>query len=221
MPATQCLQSLHNGQQCNAPAVNGTLFCRHHDPQHELDQERRRKERAKEPFFLPPFSDDAGVLDCVTAVLNGLSDRVIKRPEADTFLQGLKFAVRLMEKLDQAARTSRPVSIESENFYQQPPLYQEELIETPEPGTPDQLRDQTLPRRAVRNMAGNTEPQPITRRPSDQALARLAASGNQKAADFLDRLHQSRQEAHPSTDDQFVKELIAKSPKRDTRFTRA
>ncbi len=99
----QCLQCLSNGEQCNAPAVNGTLFCRHHHPQREIDLEREWKLRQSQPFSIPPLQDRTCILAAVNAVLAALADRVIKRSEADTFIHGLKFAAKLMTEIDQGA----------------------------------------------------------------------------------------------------------------------
>ena len=96
MSATHCLQALDNGEQCKAPAVDGSRFCRHHDPHRDLNEERKLKLRQKQPFSLPDFNDNAGIVVAIKAVLNAMADRRIKRSEADTFVHGLKFAARLL-----------------------------------------------------------------------------------------------------------------------------
>ena len=147
----QCLQSLNNGQQCNAPAVNGTLFCRHHDPQREIElekeDERKRKERQSRPFALPHFHDKVGVFAAVPAVLNGLSDRVIKRSEAQTYLFGLKFADRLMAEIEQTA--TGPSALPSEGHLIEPtPFVPDHGQKQPVPFNPARLyRDHASPAR--------------------------------------------------------------------------
>jgi len=147
----RCLQALNNGEQCNAPAVNGTLFCRHHDPQREIElekeDERKRKERQSRPFALPHFHDKVGVFAAVTAVLNGLSDRVIKRSEAQTYLFGLKFADRLMAEIEQTATC--PSALPSEGHLIEPtPFVSDHGQKQPVPFNPARLyRDHASPAR--------------------------------------------------------------------------
>lgn len=218
---TQCLQSLDNGEQCKAPAVLGSKFCRHHDPHRDLGEERKLKLRQKQPFTLPDFNDNAGIVAAVKAVLNALADRRIKRSEADTFIHGLKFSAKLMAEFGQAGGTFFPAFLG--HPMEQPPLRADddvweptlcdidEFNDTIQNGTPDELIGQIVEKQKawIRNRAQSTqpqpvehpqpqpvehpqprpvehaEPQPVTRRPSNQALARLAAAGNQKAAQFL------------------------------------
>ena len=195
MPAPQCLQSLDNGQPCNAPQVNGSKFCRHHDPQRELEQERQMKLRQKQPFSLPDFNDNVGIVVTIKAVLNAMADRRIKRSEAETFLHGLKFAGRLIAEINQAGGTSFADPHSGHDVWV-PTLFDiDEFCDTIQNGTPEQLIGQIVAKQKARtrNTAEPAQPrlieraqsQPVTRRPSNQALARLAASGNQKAAEFL------------------------------------
>ena len=171
--STRCLQALNNGEQCNAPAVNGTLFCRHHDPQREIDfereEERQRKLRLSQPFALPSFHDKVGVLEAVKAVLNGLADRKIKRSEADTLLSGLKFAGKLITEIEMEAV---PVSVPfGGDLYQPASLHHHESIGT---GATDPFLEQL---RAKDEAWARDRAQGInSRRPSNQALARLVAS---------------------------------------------
>jgi hypothetical protein len=199
MPATQCLQSLDNGEQCKAPALDGSLFCRHHDPQREMDEERKMKLRQKQAFSLPEFYNKAGIVAAITAVLHAMADRRIKRSEADTFIHGLKFAAKLITELTEAGDTSFQTLMgmasmpsyapgaSTDDIYNPTPQNLEEHMDTRQNGTPDQVGEQMAPRQEAwtRRKAEIAEPQPITRRPSNRALARLAARGNQEAVQFL------------------------------------
>ena len=164
--STRCLQALNNGEQCNAPAVNGTLFCRHHDPQREIDfereEERKLKLRRSQPFTLPSFHDKVGVLEAIKAVLNGLADRVIKRSEAQTLLYGLKFAAQLMDEIEQASTGN--------DLYDHAELPTENI----ETGA---IAPFLAELRAKHEAWAQDKAQGInSRRPSNQALARLVAS---------------------------------------------
>jgi len=178
MPATQCLQALNNGQRCQAPAVNGTLFCRHHDPQPEIEEERRLELRRTQPFSLPEFHDKAGIFVAISAVLHGVSDRKIKRSEAETYLLGLKFASRILTEMQQAGTSPFP-ALPEEPFFAEV---------TGPPGV------QAI--RASQTPSAQNEENPFPdRRPSDRALARLAASrglefipGKHTAEDLLEQL---------------------------------
>ena len=165
--STRCLQALNNGEQCNAPAVNGTLFCRHHDPQREIDfereEERKLQLRRSQPFALPSFHDKVGVLEAIKAVLNALADRKIKRSEAQTYLYGLKFAAQLMDEIEQASTGN--------NLYDPAELDHAESIET------GPLAPFLAELKAKHEAWTRDKAQGVTsRRPSTQALARLVAS---------------------------------------------
>ena len=175
MPATQCLQSLMNGERCQAPAVNGTLFCRHHDPQKEIEYERKLKQRQTEPFQLPDFDDKRGLFIAIKSVLHAFSDRKIKRSEAETYLYGLKMADKVMTALDEAAHS--PLAELFDAITQSPEADDAEYIdddsEAPEPfRTPLHAQRRAMP--PVPHPHG--EQHEMERRPSDQVLARLAAS---------------------------------------------
>ena len=159
----ECAQSLINGEKCAAPAVTGTLFCRHHDPQREIDEERRGKLREQGKFSLPDFHDKAGLLAAIRAVLDAMAERIIKRSEAQTFLCGLKFAAQIMKELDQEGGTSFQAHADvSDDPHTQSPV------------TPDQILHQISTGQVpfVHPRAGTKG----FRRPSNRALARLAAS---------------------------------------------
>ena len=209
MSAPQCLQALDNGRQCKAPAVDGSRFCRHHDPQSNLDEERQLKLRQKQPFSLPDFNDNPGVVIAVKAVLNALAERRIKRSEADTFMHGLKFVAKLMTEIQLAGGASLPIGPpRPEDDVWEPNLFDiDEFYDSMQNGTPDELISQIVAKQKawLRQRSHSAQPQPIerfqsperlqmmdrpqpgsvTRRPSDQAIARLAAAGNQKAIQFL------------------------------------
>ena len=177
MPATQCLQSLMNGERCQAPAVNGTLFCRHHDPQKEIEYERKLKQRQTEPFQLPDFDDKRGLFVAIKSVLHAFSDRKIKRSEAETYLYGLKMADKVMTALDEAAHS--PLADLFDAITQSPeaddPEYMDDEPETRYPvRTPVPLHAQ--PRATPPIPHSHGEQHETERRPSDQVLARLAAS---------------------------------------------
>jgi hypothetical protein len=107
MMSTQCTHTLATGEPCNAPAVSGTPFCRHHYPQLPL-KDPKPSPPVADNFTLPPIRDKACILAAIIEVLNAMADRRIKRSEAETFIHGLKFAARLMTEIDEECIPSFP-----------------------------------------------------------------------------------------------------------------
>jgi len=172
---TNCLQSLHNGEQCTAPAVNGSLFCRHHDPQRPPRQARERS-RDLEPLVLPPLLDKPSMLLALNEVFQALGEGRIKRSVAETLLSAIKLALRLVTEIEAAGFGAFP----ADEDLQPTQAGHDQFGRIMQHGSPHQLREH-MPTGPARS----EEPRAVTRRPSDQALARLAASGNQAAAEFL------------------------------------
>jgi hypothetical protein len=105
--STNCTHTLATGEACNAPAVSGTPFCRHHYPQLPL-KDPKPSPPVPEKFELPPIRDKDSILAAIIEVLNAMADRRIKRSEAETFIRGLKFAARLMTEIDEECIPSFP-----------------------------------------------------------------------------------------------------------------
>jgi len=105
--STECTHTLATGEPCNAPAVSGTPFCRHHYPQLPL-KDPKPSPPVADNFTLPPIRDKACILAAIIEVLNAMADRRIKRSEAETFIHGLKFAARLMTEIDEECIPSFP-----------------------------------------------------------------------------------------------------------------
>lgn len=187
----QCLQALNNGEQCNAPAINGSHFCRHHDPQTIREQLKTKSRDNHPPFALPLLQDKSSVLHAINEVLRALADRLIKRSEADTFIHGIKFAARVIAEIEQSGGAiesgqfnsaapvpgSRPES-RNDDAYRSALLDLDEFLDTMQNGTPEQLIEQIKAKQPAgdRNRDGAPKLAPIALRPTEQALAHLAAS---------------------------------------------
>ena len=119
--STDCSHTFSSGQNCHAPALEGSSLCRHHDP-------RKRAEAAQRDdlgtFDLPEFHDAHGVLLALNAVLQAMSKRKIKRSEAATFLYGLQLATRIVRELKQAAGDQQAAAFSPEPA---PPALDESL----------------------------------------------------------------------------------------------
>jgi hypothetical protein len=103
----QCSQSLNSGQRCNAPAVNGSKFCRHHDPQRPL-KPAREESRDSEPLNLPPLLDKPSFLIALNTVIHALAEGRIKRSVAETLFCSIKFANRLLNEIAEAGLSVFP-----------------------------------------------------------------------------------------------------------------
>jgi len=93
-----CSQSLRDGKQCNAPAVNGSNFCRHHDPQRPA-RPLQEESSDKEPLILPPLTDKCSVLVALDEIIHALAEGRIKRSVAETLISAIKLVSRLMNEL--------------------------------------------------------------------------------------------------------------------------
>jgi hypothetical protein len=96
---TEFTHTHESGHTCKSPAIRGTSLCFNHTPHQNI---KRRQHHEYEPFELPPLHSKNAVLVAVSQVLYRLSMRRIKRSEADTLLYGLKFAERIMTKIDES-----------------------------------------------------------------------------------------------------------------------
>ena len=149
-----CSQILANGQRCNAPAVNGSKFCRHHDPQRPLKPVQKSEEH--EPLTLPPLNDKQCLLAALNEVLHALAEGRIKRSAADTLLSGIKFAHRLMNEIAQAgeslpalARNTRPQTIAlaastdhtKSDLFNPAPQYTGHTLHDPDPATARMVKE--------------------------------------------------------------------------------
>jgi len=94
----QCTHSLSNGNPCNAPAVNGSKFCRHHDPQRPL-RPVQEEPRDNEHLVLPLMEDPWAVLIALNEVIHALAEGRIKHSVAATLLSGIKLVSRLVNQL--------------------------------------------------------------------------------------------------------------------------
>ena len=103
----KCYQTLPNGQRCSAPAMNGSKYCRHHDPQRPPRQPEEESNNTG-LLSIPRLVDKPSILAAVNEVLAALGEGRIKRSAAETFLAGIKLANRLINEIAQAADTATP-----------------------------------------------------------------------------------------------------------------
>ena len=102
----RCLQTLENGQRCNAPATDTSKYCRHHDPA----QPAKEASAEMEPLNLPPVVDRPAALAAINIVLQALGEGRIKRSVADTLLSAIKLAVRLISEIAESGETISPAT---------------------------------------------------------------------------------------------------------------
>jgi len=106
----RCLQTLENGQRCNAFATDTSKYCRHHDPQ--LPAKPAKETSAEmEPLHLPLIIDRSSALTAVNIVLQAMGERRIKRSVAGTFLSGIKLASRVLTEMAEAHETLSPADM--------------------------------------------------------------------------------------------------------------
>jgi len=103
----RCPQTLDNGQRCSALAINGSKYCRHHDPQRP-PKPAREESRESEPLLLPPLFDKPSILAALNEVVQALAGGRIKHSVADTLLHAIKLAARLVTELDEAGLSIHP-----------------------------------------------------------------------------------------------------------------
>ena len=106
----RCLQTLENGQRCNAPAIDTSKYCRHHDPQLPP---KSAKEPEMEPIHLPLIIDRPSALKAINIVLQAMGETRIKRSVAGTLLSGIKLATRLITEMAEAGETLSPADMHS------------------------------------------------------------------------------------------------------------
>jgi hypothetical protein len=100
----RCPQTLDNGQRCSALAINGSKFCRHHDPQCP-PRPAKEEPPESEPLILPPLVDKPSILAALNEVVQALAGGRIKRSVADTLLSAIKLANRLLTEIEEAGLT--------------------------------------------------------------------------------------------------------------------
>ena len=93
-----CTQSLENGKSCNAPAMNGSKFCRHHDPQRP-PRPAKEESRESETLVLPSLHDKYSILVALDEILHALAEGRITRSVAGTLISGIKVCSRLVSEL--------------------------------------------------------------------------------------------------------------------------
>src|SRR5690348_14978527 len=103
----RCLQTLENGQCCNAFATDTSKYCRHHDPA----KPAKEASAEMEPLHLPLIIDRSSALTAVNIVLQAMGERRIKRPLAGTFLSGIKLASRVLTEMAEAHETLSPADM--------------------------------------------------------------------------------------------------------------
>jgi hypothetical protein len=104
--APRCYQSLDNGQRCNAPAILGSKFCRHHDE--HAPKQARPEARESEPLHLPSLVDKPSALAALNQVVQALGDGRIKRSVAQTLLSAIKLASHLITEIAEAGLSVIP-----------------------------------------------------------------------------------------------------------------
>ena len=104
--APRCYQSLDNGQRCNAPAILGSKFCRHHDE--HAPRQTKPEARESEPLHLPSLIDKPSALAALNQVIQALGDGRIKRSVAETLLSAIKFGARLLTEIAEAGLSVLP-----------------------------------------------------------------------------------------------------------------
>jgi hypothetical protein len=107
--APRCYQSLDNGQRCNAPAIMGSKFCRHHDE--HAPKQAKPEARESEPLILPSLVDKPSALAALNQVIQALGDGRIKRSVAETLLSAIKFGARLLTEIAEAGLSVLPTPI--------------------------------------------------------------------------------------------------------------
>ena len=103
----RCFHTLDNGQRCSAPAIMGSKFCRLHDLERS-PKPARQESREPDPLNLPLIVDKPSSLAAVNEVLQAMSERRIKRSEAQTLLSGIRFAARLAVEIAEEGLTQLP-----------------------------------------------------------------------------------------------------------------
>lgn len=105
-----CSQSLENGRRCNAPAITGSRFCRHHDPQRPARPVVEEKACETEPLVLPTILDKQSALAALNLVVQALAEGRTKCSVAQTLLSAIKFAARLIHEIAEAGETVSPAA---------------------------------------------------------------------------------------------------------------
>ena len=97
-----CTQSLENGKPCNAPAINGSAFCRHHDQQRPSRTTHNEKAPETQLLDLPDINDKQAALVAINEIIQALAGGRIKRSVAQTLLSAINSITRLMDQIMEA-----------------------------------------------------------------------------------------------------------------------
>lgn len=93
-----CSQTHDNGKPCNAPAMIGSKFCRHHDPQ-RTQRPSQQKAPEHEPLTLPDINNKQCALVAINEIIQALASGRIRRSVAQTLLSAINSATRLMDQI--------------------------------------------------------------------------------------------------------------------------
>lgn len=199
---TNCTHALANGQHCNAPALNGSAFCRHHDPRRPR-REVQEESREAASLVLPLLHDKPSVLTALNELIQAIANDRIRHSEATTLLSGIKLAARLIREIEAAALAKSA----GQNLPDSTLLHSGERHN----GAPAQI--------PARQKETAAHPKP---RSSGQTVTHLAASRDPRISPALSHTPPVR------TDDLFIEQLMAQSqqllagsPRPDSRFLRA
>jgi len=175
--APRCYQSLDNGQRCNAPAIHGSKFCRHHDPQRP--KQAAAESRDSETLELPPLLDKPSMLVALNQVTQALAAGRIKRSVAATLLSCIKLANRLIAEIAEAGLTVSPAAMPTgQDNAPRSLLAPDELV-----GMAAPARQQEITRLAA--SAHPQKPAPafnLSDRPTDRFIQEMMAQVHQLSA---------------------------------------
>ena len=146
----RCPQTLDNGQRCSALAINGSKYCRHHDPQRP-PKPAREEPPESEPLLLPPLFDKPSILAALNEVVQALAGGRIKHSVADTLLYAIKLAARLVTELDEAGLSIHSEDEQPAGRHDEPALpHRDEFAQTRKTAAADPLRNQIAARQTAR-----------------------------------------------------------------------
>jgi len=211
MPAPQCLQALDNGQ-CKAPVVDGSKFCRHHDPQRPKQVSAEAGDI--EPLDLPPLLDRPSMLVALNQVAQALAANRIKRSVAVTLLAYIKLASRLVTEIGEAGSPGLPAHQNRDESLRD----LDELLDAMQNGTPDEFRKLFLAMQKKGAEQAKSRPSAPALQPQKTPLP---ASGNSRKPVQAFSLSDQSSDRFVAEMMAQANELLAKAPKPDPRFLRA
>jgi len=150
---THCHHALNSGEPCSAPAINGSSFCRHHDPDRPRKDVQARK-RKSESLELPDLDEKSSILVALSEVVHALAEHRIKCSEGKVLIAGLKLALQLMIEIEKdaaqvAAGDVRDADPATGSVCEPTSQELEELVKTLQNGDPDQLIQQIKSKQAA------------------------------------------------------------------------